>query len=487
MSQDRTPSADELTPTQMFAAQVSQMTDEFWWQIDALLEVTDVALPEIEKIDSSHEVSSTVTRVTSSLSGESMKKLMDAFHKYESVQDSDDPPPFMETMWEEVKAESWGPTFMMHLHESLQRPPRAPIFLQSTIVSTVSAFEVLISGLVGQYYTVTPQALDAASREKEKEFSLKELKEMDSIDDAIDIAIGRRVDEMMFGSFSDWRKFFADKLNLKFEDYAIDWEVLQEVFQRRHVIVHNGGRASRRYLRNVAPRFSVNAAEGSLLHVDHGYAAKAANELLAFGFLLGTATGMKLAKGEVEHFLGRLHKFTYRNLVKARYEMVGKCSAYGESISTDMDGELIFRVNRWIARQRLSDESVRAEILAWDVKALSPKYELAKHCLLGEIGSAMPLLRSLYVAGEIGFEDIIEWPLLEPLRGTDEYVDMTRTMEVPEGWHFAEVILYENPKSGTLHLRRCSLVRPDFKRKAIDQIDASSASLCKRCRPSLTA
>ncbi|MFD6074129.1 hypothetical protein ACFWG5_00965 [Streptomyces hydrogenans] len=487
MSQEIPSAASAPTPAQVFAIHITQMADAFWWHIDALLEVTDASIPEIAKLDSLDESSSTFTKMMSSLTEGSVEKVSQAFSKVESISnaESEDSPNFMEVIWDEVKSETWGPVFMMRLHETLQRPPRLPIFLQSTTVSAVSNFEVLFSGLVAEYYSITPQALEAASREKEKEFSLKELKEMDSLADAIEIAIRRRVDELMFGSFNEWRKFFADKMNLKFEDYAVDWEFLQEVFQRRHVIVHNGARASRRYLHNVAAKYSANVTEGDLLPVDQEYVMRAANELLTFGFLLATATGIKLAKGEIEYFNSKLHRFTYRNLVKSRYRVVEKCATFGESIAQDMDDELTCKVNKWIARQRMGDESVRSEVEDWDARALSLRYKLAKHCLLGENEAAMEILESLYAAGELGFEDIIEWPLLQPLRGTDSYVALTRRMEVPEGWHLSDVILYENPKSGTLHLRKCSLVRSDFRRKAIDQIDPESASLCKRCKPVL--
>jgi hypothetical protein len=480
-------SVDEApTKSELFAVQISQLQEVFWWHLDALLEVMEASIPEIEKLDSMNEAFSTVAKLMSSLSGDSVEKVAAAFDKYgKNREESDDSPNFMAVMWEEVKSEAWGPTFMRYLHEALRKPPRLPILLKSTTVSAVSNFEVLLSGLIYQYYHTTPQALEATSREKEKEFSLRDLKEMASIEDAVHMAITRRVDELMFGSFADWRKFFIDKMNLKFEDYAIDWEALQEVFQRRHVIVHNGGRASRRYLRNVASRFSKGIHEGDFLEVDQEYVSRASNELLTFGFLLTTAVGTKLAKGEKEYFLGRLHQFTYRNLVKGRNTLVNKCAAYGEAAAQSMDDQLTFRVNRWIARQRLSDNSVTGEVENWDVRALSPRYELAKRCLLGEKDAAMRVLQSLHAADDIGFEDIIEWPLLEPLRGTAAYVSMTRKMEIPEGWHLSDVILYENPKSGMLHLRDCSLVRSEFKRRAADQVDITSASLCKRCKPTL--
>ncbi|MET7692807.1 hypothetical protein ABZT06_33390 [Streptomyces sp. NPDC005483] len=487
MSQNEASADAAPTQAELFAAHITQLQDAFWWHLDALLEVMEASLPEIEKLDSSDEASSTVTKLMSSLSGGSVEKVVAAFKKYHDGKNEESGKSlnFMAVMWEEVKAEPWGPTLMRYLHEALRRPPRLPILLQSTTVSAVSNFEVLLSGLAYQYYQTTPQALEATSREKEKEFSLKDLKEMASIDDAVDMAITRRVDELMFGSFGEWRKFFIDKMNLKFDDYAVDWEVLQEIFQRRHVIVHNGGRASKRYLRSVASRFSEGVREGDLLEVDQDYVLRATHELLTFGFLLSTAVGIKLAKSEREYFLARLHHFMYRNLVKGRNELVNKCASYGEEGTQNMNDELTFRVNRWIARQRLSDSSVQSEVENWDVRALSPRYKLAKHCLLGEKDAAMNVLQSLYAAGDIGFEDIIEWPLLEPLRGTSAYVSMTRNMEIPEGWHLSDLILYENPKSGTLHLRSCSLVRPDFKRRAADQVDASSVGLCKRCKPKL--
>ncbi|WP_144316961.1 hypothetical protein [Streptomyces sp. sk226] len=475
----------QFTPVQKFCAEVSYAADVFWWHIDALMEVTDTSIPEVEKLDSHSERSSTLKNAMATLSEGSVNKIGKAFEEYDALskEGSEDGPNFMEIMWNGIKGEPWGPAFMSRLHETLQRPPRLPIFLQSTMVSLVSNFEVLFSSLVADYYEITPQALEAASRDKGKEFSLRELKEMDTLSDAIDIAIGRRVDELMFGSFTDWKKFFSGKMNLDFEDYAINWDSLQEIFQRRHVIVHNGGRVSLRYLRNVAPQYAADVKVGDALRIDQKYVEQAADELLAFGFLLSMAMGIKLAKQELLHFNSRLHTFTYRNLVRKRYRVVEKCANFGEKISAGMDDDLTYRVNKWIAKKGLGDETVDPEIRDWDTVALDSRYKLAKHCLLGQEAEAMEILESLYASGDLGFEDIIEWPLLQPLRGTPAYTALTRRMEVPEGWHLSEKIFFENPKSGTLHLQKCPMVGNDFKRKTIDQIDRESASLCKRCNP----
>jgi hypothetical protein len=471
-----------------FQGSVSNLADAFWWKMDALLEVMEVSLPEVAKLDSKEQISSAFSKAFLHLNATEMNKLREIMGRVDSDRkEKEDGPPFMVRMWNEVRSEPWGPRMMLSLHEATLRPPREPLFLQSTAVAAVSNFEVLFAGIATQYYWVAPQALESVPKDKEKEFSLRELKAMNSLEDAVELAIGRRVDDLMFGSFGEWRKFFQDKMNLKFEDYAIDWEFLQEIFQRRHVIVHNGGRASRRYLRNVAERFTADVSLDDQLKVDREYVRRATAELLSFGYLLSIAVRLKFSKSqdhknftEVE-----LHKFTYNNLLKGNYEVVSKCAMYGEGISNAMDAQILFRVNRWIARQRLGDESVAIEAEGWDTRPLKSKYALARHCLVGNRAEAMQLLTELYDAGDVSFEDVIEWPILEPLRGTSEYVELTRRLEVPAGWSAKEKVLFENPKSSVIHERKCPLVRPGFKRRLASQISPEEGKLCKKCKPTL--
>ncbi|MGA4947377.1 hypothetical protein [Streptomyces lydicamycinicus] len=472
-----------------FLGKVSNLADAFWWKMDALLEVMDVSLPEVAKLDSKEQISSAFSKAFLHLNSPEMKKLREILRKIEVARKEEpDSPATMVRMWEEVRSEPWGPKMMMTLHEATNRPPREPLFLQSTTVAAVSNFEVLFAGIAAQYYWVAPQALEALPKEKEKEFSLRELKAMSSLDDAVELAIARRVDDLMFGSFGEWRKFFQDKMNLKFEDYAIDWELLQEVFQRRHVIVHNGGRASRRYLRSVAERFTADVKVDDNLKVDQDYVRRAATELLNFGYLLSIATCLKFSKSQdhKDFTEGYLHKFTYRNLLKGHYEVVSKCAGYGEDISNSMDGQIVFRINHWIARQRLGDESVGEEVKDWDTRPLKSRYTLARHCLMGDIAEAVKLLTELYDAGEVSFEEIIEWPMLEPLRGTSDYVKLTRRLEVPAGWSAKQKVLFENPKSAVIHDTKCPLVGPGFKRRLVSQISPEEATLCKKCKPTLS-
>ena len=75
----------------------------------------------------------------------------------------------------------------------------------------------------------------------------------------IDEAVSKRVERLCYGNLDDWRTWFQRAFGNDLAGLALNWEGLQEVIQRRHVVVHNGGRASRLYIERLrATDVSVN-------------------------------------------------------------------------------------------------------------------------------------------------------------------------------------------------------------------------------------
>lgn len=122
-----------------FLGRVTNSADAFWWKIDALLEVMEVSLPEVVKLDSDEQITSMLSKAFLHLESSEVKKLRDILKKIQVAgKEGEDNRPFMALMWDEVKSEPWGPRMMSHLHEASRRPPRVPLFLQSTTVAAVS-------------------------------------------------------------------------------------------------------------------------------------------------------------------------------------------------------------------------------------------------------------------------------------------------------------------------------------------------------------
>jgi hypothetical protein len=80
------------------------------------------------------------------------------------------------------------------------------------------------------------------------------------------------------------------------------------------------------------------------------------------------------------------------------------------------------QVNAWLARQRWrGPESIEAEVTAWPIDSLPPRFTLAKRILLGQTGEALALLPGLLKQGEVTKDDLGRWTLFASLRGEPEF------------------------------------------------------------------
>jgi hypothetical protein len=63
-----------------FQGSVSNLADAFWWKMDALLEVMEVSLPEVAKLDSKEQISSAFSKAFLHLNATEMNKGWASFH-----------------------------------------------------------------------------------------------------------------------------------------------------------------------------------------------------------------------------------------------------------------------------------------------------------------------------------------------------------------------------------------------------------------------
>jgi hypothetical protein len=161
---------------------------------------------------------------------------------------------------------------------ALQASAMKPLLLlASMLVTAISAFEALIGGLVTEHLHLHPDALDRNAYR----FTLKELEEFDSLPDAFDEAVDRRVESLLRKDLVAWSQWSDKTLGRSFDDWYLDRHACAEAFLRRHAIVHTAGVASRRYLREVTHDFRVPL--GAQLTVDAPYLLQAVDEIEALG------------------------------------------------------------------------------------------------------------------------------------------------------------------------------------------------------------
>lgn len=294
------------------------------------------------------------------------------------------------------------------------RPPRLEILYASLLITAVSNFEVLVAGSIREFLRTKPEAMRAS----EATYTLAEIEGFETLAEFREYCRERYAEGILRGSFEDWMAWFGKSLKIRLEDITDQPFVLREVFQRRHLFVHNGGEVNRLYLLKL-PELGEPPSIGSTLKVSAAYLAQAVDGLVAAGTLLVAFTMKKLVRSaDPKHPADELVDTTaYDALKQGRYAItISLTSAMIDDCGSDYT-RLVMTVNRWIARKRLQGlEAIRPEVEEWQTSALQPRFELAKLALLDKTDAAIALAKKLIDLGDLPVEAYRTWPLLAECR-----------------------------------------------------------------------
>jgi hypothetical protein len=292
------------------------------------------------------------------------------------------------------------------------------MLLKCLLTTVVSALEDLVAALISEYFTIRPEAL----RREEKEFSLADLAQFTSIDEAVKAAVEIRVDQLMRKNLDEWSDWFDRWLKLRFSDLAIDWQKLVEVVERRHTLVHTGGRATKRYVQRVGPK---DIKPGDRLPLTAEYLVRSIDAFAVFGTLLATVTWQRLLEDD-DRAPTRVAAAVYDFMRAGRWEAVEAICDRASNLQMKRDMQLVFQFNGWLAKKRLGRWiEVEREVRACDVSGLSPRYEFVWLVLVEDFDKALERLPKVVKLGRAGGGispgELYHWPVLEELRRHESF------------------------------------------------------------------
>jgi hypothetical protein len=305
-------------------------------------------------------------------------------------------------------------SFMEGYSAAVAGPSREAIVKNSFLVMAVSAFEVLVSGLVARHFIAFPGALDPTKAE----FSLEDVRGFQTSEDAIDLLLSRRVRDVMRGGLDDWAKWFAERGKIDLSELAIDWESAREIFQRRHLVTHSGGLVSSEYLAKV--KLPDPATLGSRLMVDEGYLEAAFDQLDALGTGLGVQAWGHWYPEQKDASAAALLRRTYQTMLLGRWPITEKLAGMKIRCSEDLHHSI--RCNGWLSlAERAGYEAISEEVRAWDVSALDGRFKLVRLVLLQDLDVALALVPTLLRSKQLRPGELREWPILRTLRAHPDY------------------------------------------------------------------
>ncbi|MGA9996678.1 MAG: hypothetical protein WBP93_14770 [Pyrinomonadaceae bacterium] len=137
------------------------------------------------------------------------------------------------------------------------------LLYKSSLITLTSTVELFLSQLLHFYFEQFPGAVGSDV----KFFSLDELKSIGSIEDAKKYLIESKVENILRDSLEEWIKFLKERVKLSMGYIDPVKDKLLEIYQRRNLLVHNGGQVNSIYLSKVAPELRQNVSRGDLLSV----------------------------------------------------------------------------------------------------------------------------------------------------------------------------------------------------------------------------
>ncbi|MEU4271272.1 hypothetical protein [Streptomyces sp. NPDC026092] len=295
--------------------------------------------------------------------------------------------------------------------------PQHQLLRNSLLVSAVSGFEVLFGRIARAILDINR----AAFMDSDHGFTLQQLSEFGSLDDAREFLIERQVTKLLYESVDGWDKWLKRASGgLTMSDLPVEWMTVREGFARRNLIVHADGVANQIYLgalRNLDSNRNWGVKLNEKLSADGDYLSDFLQELMALGRILSVGIGIRMRKRDEQAFLSSLQGDTYRSVRSGHWKAAIHTSEYTLRHSLPRNKKIGAQVSSWVARKALFGvDQIRPEVETWDVTGLAPELSHYKHVLLNETEAAVTEIRKLLEMGKLTAFEIAVDPLYEQVR-----------------------------------------------------------------------
>ena len=293
----------------------------------------------------------------------------------------------------------------------------------SILISLVTSFELLVSDIFKDFLT----NVDKSNLLEKRSIQFTDLLKIGSVHEAREFLLDQYIEELIRGSFESWVKAIDTTLKINLNQINTirdnnDIEIMQETFQRRHLLVHNDGVVNDLYLSKIDPRIVKVEKKGEKLSTTPDYIK---NRILIFqkvgGILVYRYATTKYRAMKNKYF----EKFNDILLSLAVEGCEGSRYIYREIMNDDgfdHEAQLYSSINYYLS-YKFNDEFelVRSEVEDFRVETLSEEYKMAKNILLDNVDQAIENFKNYtYKVSDDDFLHIIDWPLIKLIRDHEE-------------------------------------------------------------------
>lgn len=299
-------------------------------------------------------------------------------------------------------------------------PRNYEILSRSSFLMLNNYFEYLIADLLSYYYNKFKNSLN----EKEFKFTLKELNEYDSIEEATKDLIVKEVESLIIEkSFNELLEHFEEKLSISLEKELIKWDEIIEIRERRHLIVHNSSIVNKKYILRTKNPFNYQI--GDIVHIDKDYFLKSWSQFKLAGQLLIFNCWGNWDKDNVDNAIYEIMIQTFEDLNSKNYDLVCKTCKYSEQIEPKNEDQedyiLRIKVNNAISlKKQNKDNEVKKVLKKIKVGTATPIFKIAHNILSDKHDDLEELFTQAIIVDKLNIDSYLEWPIFDFIRGKEE-------------------------------------------------------------------
>jgi hypothetical protein len=326
---------------------------------------------------------------------------------------------------------------VMMLFQKLKKQPKISaknyeILSRSSFLMLNNYFEYLLSDLLSYHYNKFQKSLN----EKKFNLALKEINEYETIEEVTKALITKEVESMMVEmSFDELLEHFHSTLEIDNEKDIINWDIIRECRERRHLIVHNSSMVNKKYI--LRTKNPLNLKMGEIVHVDKDYFTKACKEFHIAGLLLSYNSWGKWDKEEATEAVYSMLVDSFELLKQKDYDFVSRLTTYTQKIEArdeyQEDFLLRIKVNRLIALKKLADSNnLSKELKKIKAGTVSPVFKLAIAILSDKHDNIIDLVKQAKAINELDLNKYKEWPIYDFIRDiSDINTKIEKELKIP--------------------------------------------------------
>ena len=291
------------------------------------------------------------------------------------------------------------------------------ILSSSSFLMLNNYFEYLIADLLTYHYTKYKETLNS----KEFKVSLKEIEEYESVQELEKHLIFKEVETMLIEmSFDSILKHFNSKLKINLYDEIIDWDIINECRERRHIIVHNASVVNKKYLSRTNNPESKKV--GDKVRVSKEYFQKVFREIKLAGLLLAYDCWGNWDSDKATKAIRDMLDETFESLLEDENDFCYNLTSFMENLeprnAEQEDFMLRAKFNRCITLKKQKKTTELNKILkSIKVGTSLPLFKLA-HAILSNKPdkTILELIEQSFKLEEIDYDSYSEWPIFEFVR-----------------------------------------------------------------------